>query len=60
MLFVYGLFVGATSDANFLPIEQRATTCCTALLALALLGSWAATRNESERAEVRGPVWSAA
>ena len=52
VLFLYGLFVGASSDANFLPFNN-ADDVLHGALALALLGSWAATRNEGERAEVR-------
>jgi hypothetical protein len=52
VLFVYGLLVSASSDANFLPFNN-ADDVLHGLLALLLLGSWAATRNEAERAEVR-------
>jgi hypothetical protein len=47
LLFLYGLFVDADSDANFIPMNN-ADDVLHAVLALALLGSWAATRNETD------------
>jgi hypothetical protein len=45
VLFVYGLLVDVTSDANFVPLNN-ADDVLHAVLAVGLLGSWYATRGE--------------
>ena len=49
LLFIYGLFVGNDSDANFVPIDN-ADDVLHAVLALGLLGGWAASNRERDRA----------
>ena len=44
VLFLYGLVVGESSDANFLPFNN-ADDVLHGLLSLALLGAWAASRS---------------
>ncbi len=44
VLFVYGLIVSEGSSANFIPVNN-ADDVLHIVLALALLGGWAATRN---------------
>ena len=46
-LFVYGLIANGSSDSNFIPTNS-ADDALHGVLALALLGSWAATRNEAD------------
>ena len=48
VLFVYGLVANGGSDSNFVPTNS-ADDALHAVLALALLGSWAATRNEGAK-----------
>jgi hypothetical protein len=48
VLFVYGLFANGDSSANFIPTNS-ADDVLHLVLSLALLGSWAATRNEADR-----------
>jgi Domain of unknown function (DUF4383) len=47
VLFVYGLFVGAGDDANFVPINM-ADDWLHLRLGIALLGSWYVTRTGDE------------
>ena len=47
VLFVYGLIASETGDENFIP-TNNGDDVLHAVLALALLGSWAATRNETD------------
>jgi hypothetical protein len=49
VLFVYGLFVGNTSDANFVPINN-ADDWLHLVLAAGLLGSYFASRGRGEYA----------
>ena len=49
VLFIYGLFVGNDDDANFVPINN-ADDVLHAVLALGLLGSWAASNRDRDRA----------
>jgi uncharacterized membrane protein YuzA (DUF378 family) len=46
VLFVYGLFVGSDSDANFIPINNAGDFLHLAL-AIGLLASWFVTRGET-------------
>ena len=52
LLFIYGLFVGNDDDANFVPINN-ADDLLHAVLALGLLGGWAATNRERDRDRAR-------
>ena len=47
VLFIYGLFVGGNDDANFIPMNG-ADDVLHLVLAIALLGGWAATRGERD------------
>jgi hypothetical protein len=47
ILFVYGLFVGAGDDANFIPMN-KADDWLHLVFAVALLGGWFITRREDE------------
>ena len=47
VLFVYGLLVGATSDANFVPINM-ADDWLHLVLGIALLGGWYVSRTSDE------------
>jgi hypothetical protein len=47
VLFLYGLIANGNSDSNFIPTNS-ADDVLHAVLTLALLGSWAATRNEAD------------
>ena len=47
VLFVYGLIVGDNDDANFVPINN-ADDWLHLILALGLLGAWAATRRDRD------------
>jgi hypothetical protein len=47
VLFVYGLFVGDTSDANFVPVND-ADNWLHLLLGVGLLGSWFASKSADE------------
>lgn len=49
LLFVYGLFVGGDDDANFIPMNG-ADDVLHLVLAVALLGAWAATARDRDRA----------
>ena len=51
VLFVYGLLVSSTSDANFVPVNT-ADNWLHLLLGLGLLGSWFATARERPAATV--------
>ncbi|HEX2291688.1 MAG TPA: DUF4383 domain-containing protein [Gaiellaceae bacterium] len=48
VLFVYGLFVGAGDDANFIP-ANTADDWLHLVLAIGLLGGWFVTRDEGVR-----------
>jgi hypothetical protein len=45
VLFVYGLFVGSTSDANFVPINN-ADDVLHIVLAVGLLGAWFVSKEK--------------
>ncbi len=47
VLFLYGLVANGDSDANFVPTNS-ADDVLHLVLAVALLGSWAATRHEAD------------
>jgi uncharacterized protein DUF4383 len=47
VLFVYGLFIGAGDDANFVPING-ADDVLHLVLAVGLLGSWFISREEGD------------
>jgi hypothetical protein len=49
VLFVYGLFVDADSDANFVPINN-ADDLLHLVLAIGLLGAWFVTKGEGDAA----------
>jgi cbb3-type cytochrome oxidase subunit 3 len=52
VLFVYGLLVSATSDANFVPMNM-ADDWLHLVLGIALLGGWYASRTSDELATER-------